>query len=170
MLAAVVAVATLLDEAGVPWLLSGSAGRALLGFSRRPGDVDIEVPVPSIHDAARALGAAARFDESGGRSGWRAAAMIRGVDVDLFAGLTIARADGRSPLGHEFSQQERFALTCSLAGRAIRVAPVEEQVAGAIAGADWERLAKVVAGAPADFRLRRGYLERRLAVSESAAS
>lgn len=170
MLAAVVAVAARLEAIAVPWLVSGSTGRALLGFARRPHDVDVEVPEESIHDAARALGAVAALDEGRGSSGWRAAARVRGVEIDLFAGLTIARADGSPGLNPDFARQERFAVPCRVSGWLIRVAPVEEQVAGAIAAADWERLAKIVAGAPAEFRLRPAYLERRLAVAASAAS
>jgi hypothetical protein len=132
--------------------------------------VDVEVPEASIQVAARALAAVATFDDGGRRSGWRAPTRIRGVEVDLFAGLTITRADGSPALPPDFAQQELFAVPYRLSGRMIRVAPMEEQVAGAIAAADWERLAKIVAGAPADFRLRPAYVERRLAAAVSAAS
>lgn len=170
MLSAVLAVAARLDGAGVPWLLSGSAGRALVGFSRRPRDVDVEVPEGSIDRAARALGVVPAFQEGGGRSGWRAAACVRGVEVDLTAGLTVTRVDGRPPLRADFALEEEFAHTLTLARRPIRVAPVEEQVVAAIVSADWPRLARTVEGAPAGFHLRPDYLERRLAAAASAAS
>jgi hypothetical protein len=170
MLAAILVTSSRLDDAGVPWLLSGGAGRALLGFSRRPRDVDIEVPGAHIAHAGRALGVTPAFDDRGGREGWRAAARIRGIDVDLFAGLTVVRSDGRPPLGPDFALQEEFAVERSIAGRRVRVAPVEEQVAAAIVSADWARLSRITCGAPGDFRLRPAYLERRLGAMESAAS
>lgn len=164
------AVAVRLDGAGVPWLLSGSAGRALLGFSRRPRDVDVEVPEEAMDRAARALGVVPAFQEGGGRRGWRAMAHLRGVEVDLTAGLTVTRADGRPPLRAHFALEEEFAHAVVLARQEIRVAPVEEQVVAAIVSADWPRLARTVEGAPAGFRLRPDYLERRLAAAASAAS
>jgi hypothetical protein len=170
VLAAVLAVAARLDAAGVPWLLTGSAGRALLGFARRPRDVDVEVEEARMEEASRALGVAPAYEDGSGRAGWRAVAEIRGVEVDLTAGLQVTRADGRPPLCADFALEEGWAHTVLVAGRPIRVAPVEEQIALAIAGADWARLARVAAGAPEGFRLRPAYLERRLSAAASAAS
>jgi len=170
VLSAALAVAVRLAAVDVPWLLSGSAGRAFLGFSRRPRDVDVEVPEESIHRAARALGATPAFREDTGRSGWRATTSVRGVEVDLSAGLTVARVDGRPPLRADFELEEEFASAVALAGRTIRIAPVEEQMAVAIVSADWARLARTVAGAPAGFRPRPAYFERRLAAAPRAAS
>jgi hypothetical protein len=170
MLAAILVTSIRLDGAGVPWLLSGSAGRALLGFGRRPRDVDIEVPETEIARAGHALGVTPRFEDGDRRAGWRAAACIRGVEVDLFAGLTVVRSDGRPPLRPDFALQEKFAAERVIAGRRVRISPVEEQVAAAVVTADWARLTRIADGAPEGFSLRPAYLERRLGAKERAAS
>jgi hypothetical protein len=153
----------------VPFLVGGGTARALLGFAHRPRDVDVEVPEERLPDAARALGTDARWVEGAGRAGWRATAHVRGVEVDLTAGLVVAR-DGAPPLAADFALEHAWGAWVTVAGRRLRVAPPEEQVATAVAARDWARLARATAGAPPGLRLRAAYLEARLAASESAAS
>lgn len=170
MLTALGVVASRLDDAGVRWLVSGGVGRVLMGFARRPHDLDIEVADADMSRAGAALGLVPIFEEGGGRAGRRAATHIRGVPVDLFSGLVVARADGHAPLVADFALQEEFAAQRAVVGRTVRVAPVEEQMAVAMVSADWDRLGRTVAGAPPGFRLRPAYFERRLSAADNAAS
>jgi hypothetical protein len=168
ILAAVVAVAARLDAAGIPWLLGGSAGRAALGFRRRPRDVDVEVRAEQAAAAAAALGAALARADDGTRSAWRASTTLAGVEVDLSAGLTVERPGGRPPLAADFDLERAFARPVLLAGRHVWVAPPEEPLAVAIAAGDWGRFVRALEGAPRGLGLRASYLERRLAAAARA--
>lgn len=162
-LAALIAVADRLDGAGVPWLLAGGAGRALLGASHRPADVDVEVAAEHGEPAARALGFTLARDSGGGVTSQRAGGTVAGVEVDLSAGLTL---DGR--LDADWALQWAWAVPCRAAGRTILVSPVEEALARAIVRGNWPRIAKLAAGGgPAP---RPGYLARRLSAVSSSAT
>jgi hypothetical protein len=164
-LAALAAVSARLERAGVEWLLTGSAARALAGFSRRPADLDLECAAADALAAAAALGLVLALDRGGGGRSLRAAGEIRGVGVDLSADLALAGAGGR--LAPDFALQRAFAGEALVAGRRIPLAPVEEALARALVRGDGERLARLAAEAPAGLLLRMDYLGRRLAEVEA---
>lgn len=167
--AALVAVALRLDGAGVPWLLAGSAARALGGAAVRPGDLDVEVDGADADRAGAALGVALREEAGGGRRSLRGRAVLAGVEVDITAGLEVGGPGGR--LAPDFGLQRAWAGGALVAGARVALAPAEEQVARALVAADWPALARIAAqaaagGAPPP---RAGYLARRLASAARAA-
>jgi hypothetical protein len=170
-LAALLAAADRLDRAGVDWLLAGSAARALLGLAARPADLDLEVPGEGAPAAAAALSLVLSRDAGGGRASWRGRCRIAGVEVDLTGDLEVRGPGGR--LAPDFALQRAWAHTREVAGRRIRLAPVEEAVARAVVLADWRALARV-AGEARDGRepvaLRTAYLSRRLSSATASAA
>jgi hypothetical protein len=156
-----VAISDRLARADVAWLLSGSAGRRLLGASVRPRDIDLEVAMDVAERAAAALGLTGATESSGGWTSWRAVGVIAGVDVDLSAGVTVTGPGGR--LGADLDGQWAASVAVGVARRTIHVAPPEEMLARAIvadAPARTEKLAGVV---------RTDYLSSRLRAARAAA-
>jgi len=170
-LAALLAVAARLDAAGVEWLLAGGAARALLGFAARPADLDLETSRRDAAAAAAALGLALADDVGGGRASLRGRGRVAGVEVDLSGDLEVAGPGGR--LAPDLALQRAWAHPREVAGRRMRLAPVEEAVARAIVLADWDTLARVAAqaregrGAAA---LRPAYLSARLSSAAASAA
>jgi hypothetical protein len=160
-------VADRLAAAGVPWVVTGSAGRALLGAPVRPGDVDLEVAEADVHAAAAALGAVAGPSSGGGRSSVRAGTVIAGTQVDLSAGLTVEGPQLRLPDG--FALMARWALPATAAGRRVLVAPPEEALVRALVGGDPARLARAAA-APGLPPVRAAYVAERLRSASSTAA
>jgi hypothetical protein len=170
-LAALLAVAARLDRAGVDWLLAGSAARALLGFAARPADLDLETSRDDAPAAAAALGLDLADDAGGGRASLRGRGRVAGVAVDLSGDLEVAGPGGR--LAPDAALQRAWAHPREVAGRTIRLAPVEETLARAIVLADWGTLARVAAQAreaPGAVALRPAYLSARLSSATASAA
>ena len=167
VLAALCAVADRLAAAGVPWVLTGSAGRALLGAPVRPGDVDLEVAEADAHRAAAALGTAAARSSGGGRSSVRAGARLANVEVDLSAGFTVEGPELRLPDG--FALMARWAVPAAAAGRRIAVAPPEEALVRGLVLGDQAALARL-AGTPGLPPPRAAYVAERLRSASSTAA
>ena len=166
-LAAICAVADRLAAAGVPWVLTGSAGRALLGAPARPGDIDLEVAEGDAARAAAALGTTAAPASGGGRSSFRAAARFAGMEVDVSAGFTIEGPDLRLPDG--FDVMRRWAIPAAAAGRPVLVAPPEEALVRRLVQGDPAGLARL-AGVPGLPPPRAAYeAERQRSASSTAA-
>jgi len=166
LLAALAAVAARLEDAGVEWLLAGSAGRRLLGFSARPGDLDVETGDDRAEAAATALGISLGFEQAGGRSSLRARGAVAGVPIDLSAGLRVEGPGGR--LTPDFGAQRTWSSALETAGRRILVAPPEEALVRALVGADWALVGRLAAAAPAGWAPRPAYLGMRLAAVNAA--
>jgi hypothetical protein len=166
-LAALCAVADRLAAAGVPWVLTGSAGRALLGAPVRPGDIDLEVAERDATRAAAALGTSAAPSSGGGRSSLRAAARFAGVEVDVSAAFTLEGPELRLPDG--FALMCRWALPVTAAGRAVLVAPPEEALVRRLVQGDGAGLARLgaVPGLPPP---RAAYVAERLRSASSTAA
>ncbi|HMO00492.1 MAG TPA: hypothetical protein PKD59_13855 [Miltoncostaeaceae bacterium] len=166
-LAAVCAVADRLAAAGVPWLLTGSAGRALLGAAARPADVDLEVAEGDAERAAAALGTAAAPASGGGRSSLRASAVLAGVEVDLSAGFAMEGPELRLPDG--YALMAAWALPATAAGRRILVAPPEETLVRRLVAGDRAGAARLEA-TPGLPPLRAAYVAERLRSASSTAT
>jgi hypothetical protein len=170
-LAALCAVADVLARARVRWLLTGSAGRALLGSPTRPGDIDLEVDPHHAAAAAAVLGVQLSPAEGGGRRSLRASALRAGVEVDVTCDLAVEAPGGL--LVPDFELMWSRAHTAVAAGREIRVAPLEEQLCRAILLGDWAAVAKVAAAAgraPGGIRLDPGYVAARLSSATASAT
>jgi hypothetical protein len=166
-LAAVCAVADRLAAAGVPWVLTGSAGRALLGAPARPGDIDLEVAEADAARAAAALGTSAAPASGGGRSSLRAAARLAGMEVDVSAGLVVEGPELRLPDG--FALMRRWALPVTAAGRTVPVAPPEEALVRRLVQGDAAGLARLAA-VPGMPPPRAAYVAERLRSASSTAA
>jgi len=157
------AVAMRLATACVPWVLAGSAARALEGATRRPRDLDIEVSLADAERAGSALGCEMTAASGGGWSSLRATRVLAGVEIDLCAGITVAGPEWR--LEPDDATVVAWARTVRVAGHRIVLAPSEETLARAIVAADWARLEKLAAGGgPAP---RPDYVARRLAAAKA---
>ena len=168
-LAALCAVADAL--AGLRWLLGGSAGRALAGCPVRPRDIDLEVDPRDGAAAAAALGVTLREAAGAGRSSRRATALRAGVEVDLTCDLAIDAPGGR--LAPDFALMWERAHQVVVAGRALRVAPLEESACRAIVLGDWAGVAKIAgqaARAPGGIRLDAAYVAARLSSATASAT
>lgn len=164
LLAALLAVASRLDLAGVEWLLAGGAGRALLGFAGRPNDLDLEISPHSEPAAPDALGLRMRYEEGGGRASWRAQGRFAGAALDLTSELEVRGHGGL--LRPDFTLQRTWAHSREIGGHRVWLAPVEETVARALVEGDWGTLGRVAqegAGAARPTPLRPAYLALRLA-------
>lgn len=139
-LAALAAAAARLDAAGVPWLLAGSAGRALLGHPARPADIDIEIG-PGAAAVERALAVRFRRSRGAGRDSLRAATRLAGVEVDVTCDLAVEGPTHR--LEPDFALQRGWARPIGLGGRSIWIAPPEEGIARALVLSDWASLARI---------------------------
>lgn len=167
ILAAIVAVADRLDAAGVEWLLTGGAARALLGAARRPADVDLEVDAPDIGRAAAALGfSGVRREEGGGVASLRAGGRLAGVELDVSADVAVRGPAGA--LAPDWALQRRWSIPLSAAGRSLLAAPPEEMLVRALVREDRRRAAKLLDGdGPAP---RAAYLAARLSAAISSAT
>jgi hypothetical protein len=165
VLAALAAVADRLAAAGVPWLVTGSAGRALLGAPVRPGDVDLEVAAADVRRAAAALGMVAAPSAGGGGSSVRGATRVAGTEVDLSAAFVVEGRDLRLPDG--FDLMLRWAVPAAAAGRRVLVAPPEEHLVRGLVQGDGAAVAHAVAGVPP---LRAAYVAERLRSASSTAA
>ncbi len=160
-------VAQRLEAAGVEWLLAGSAGRRLLGFTARPHDLDLEAGEDGAEAGARALGFELGYDTDGGRASWRARGEVAGVPVDLTGELRVQGPVSR--LEPDFGLQRTWAEAVEAAGHRLLLAPPEEAIARALVGADWDLMARIAAAAPPDWSPRPAYLAMRLVAAARAA-
>jgi hypothetical protein len=157
------AVSARLARAEVPWMLGGSSARALEGASPRPRDLDIEVAAEHAARAARALGCSLGADADRGWSSVRAIRTLRGVEIDLSAGIVVTglgwRLDPDQALSAEWSR------TVVVGGDPVVLVPPEEALVRALVAGDWSRLSKLVAaGGPTR---RPAYMVRRLAAARA---
>ena len=152
-------IATRLEAADVAWSLTGSAARLLIGGSRDPRDLDIEVAVRDAERAAAALGCELVTDDGAAWSSLRGRCEILGVEVDLSAGVIAAGAEW--VLEPDEALAETWSRATSVDGRMIRIAPPEEQLVRAIVAGDWARIAKLAEGGGPPPRP--AYIFRRLA-------
>lgn len=166
LLAALVAVSARLDRAGVPFVVAGGAGRALLGCARRPGDLDLEVAGAHAGAAGEALGLVMRPASGRGRSGLRAAGSVAGVELDLTADLEV-RGTGWV-LAPGWEAQWAAAAAVAAGGRVVRAQPLGEQIARALVLGDAAALAKAAAGWPGPLPETAPYLSARLASASAA--
>jgi hypothetical protein len=167
-LAALRAVDDLFAREKVEWLLAGSAGRALLGWSARPDDLDIEVHPADDLRASRALGVDLSEERTpNGIVSLRARTAVSGVEVDVTSAMSVEGPDATLPF--DFAAQVEASHTVELGGRAVRVAPPEEAFARAIVLADWERLARLAAQA-GEATIRPAYVVRRLSSAAATAA
>jgi hypothetical protein len=157
-------IAARLEAADVPWSLTGSTARVLMGASRDPGDLDIEVAVRDAERAGAALGCALVIDDGAAWSSLRGSCEIQGVEVDVCAGVIVAGAEW--VLEPDEALAETWSRVTSVDGRMIRIAPPEEQLVRAIVAGDWARIAKLAdGGGPPP---RPAYVFRRLASARAA--
>jgi hypothetical protein len=169
-LAALVAVADRLAEAGAEWLLAGSAGRALQGFAVRPEDLDLEVPPRDAGAAAEALGVELRREAGGGRTSARAQTIVARSRIDLTCDLEVEGPGGR--LAADFDRQLAWAAPVGVAGRTVLLAPAEETLARALVLGDWEALERLSREAAAGTAgpARPAYLAWRLSSARASAA
>ncbi|MFN8110889.1 MAG: hypothetical protein U0Y82_13750 [Thermoleophilia bacterium] len=152
-------VAGALTGRGVRWALTGSAAAALLGATRPPRDLDLEVAVADMAEAAEALGMQFVLQDDGVIAGHRAVAVRGGVEVDISAGVTVTGMHGR--LTPDDGALTTAARTVMVDGVPIPCRAPEESLARALVAGDWARVAKIAArGGPPP---RAGYLASRLA-------
>lgn len=166
-LAAICAVADRLAAADVAWVLTGSAGRALLGAAARPNDIDLEVAEADVPRAAVALGAVAAPASGGGRSSLRAAGVVAGMEVDVTGGFVLEGPELRLPDG--FALQRGWAVEVRLAGRPVAVSPPEETLVRRLVAGDLEGVARLAA-TPGLPPLRAAYVAERLRSASSTAA
>jgi hypothetical protein len=159
LLSALLAAAARLDAADVPWALAGSSARALLGSTRVPRDIDIEVAARDADRAGAALGCALVQEDTPTWSSVRGYCRIGDVEIDICAGVVVAGADWA--LEPDDALAETWSHIVEVGGTTIRVAPPEELLVRAIVAGDWNRLAKLADGGGAPPRP--AYLFRRLA-------
>ena len=87
-------------------------------------------------------------------------------DVDLTGGLTVCGPGG--VLAHDFPLLRRVARSINVAGHAVPVAPLEEQIARATVLADAGRLERIAREAPSAYTRDETYLALRLAAASAA--
>lgn len=164
MLAALAAIATRLDAAGVRWRVAGSTGRLLLGHPVRPGDVDVEVTRTDAGRAAAALGLDGPTHQTGG--GWsshRAGGAIGGVPVDLSGGMEITGPGGL------LRADDAATVSVAFCGYVVQVVAPGESVARAVVAGDAEREVRARAAIrPVDTDALH-YAQSRIAAAMSAA-
>jgi hypothetical protein len=159
--AALAAVAERLDGAGVDWVVSGSAGLALAGFAIVPRDLDIEVEADDAPAAAAAVGLVAARETDARVSSVRARGAWDGVELDITGGLEFHGPGGN--LLADFRILLVSSTAVDVAGRTVRVAPVEEHIARSIVAGDAARLDRLADGRPKGYLVNEVYLSRRLA-------
>ena len=161
---ALVEVASRFDAAAVAWSLTGSAARMLLGGSRDPRDLDIEIALRDAERAGSALGCTLAVEDGAAWSSLRGQCDILGVAVDVSAGVIVAGSEWL--LEPDEALEETWSRVTSVDGRVIRVAPPEELLVRAIVAGDWARIAKLAdGGGPPP---RPAYIFRRLASARAA--
>jgi hypothetical protein len=157
--AAVSEVARRLGAAGVDWVLSGSAARALAGADAIPNDLDLEIVPEDAHRAGAALGCTLGVDEGGAWSSLRGRCRIEGVEVDVSAAIAVIGPEWG--LGPDDALVRAWSRSVTVGGYPVVLAPVEEQLVRALVAGDWGRIAKIAAaGGPPP---RPAYVFRRLA-------
>lgn len=166
-LAALAAVADRLAAAGVDWVLTGSAGRALLGAPGRPNDIDLEVAEADVARAAGAFGASPARSSGGGRSSLRATGAVAGMVVDVTGGFVLEGPELRLPDG--FALQRAWAAEVTVAGRRVAVSPPEETLVRRLVAGDREGVARLAA-TPGLPPLRAAYVADRLRSASSTAA
>lgn len=153
-------IADRLADAGVSWLLAGSAMRALRGFDVIPADLDLEVAGPEAGGAAEALGLTAPQTDSDARvTSLRTTGRLAGADVDLSADLTCHGPGGT--LTADFAAQRRRADTAPVDGRVVPLAPLEEAIARAEVLDPVGGRARLLRGAPPDLAPDEDWIRRR---------
>ncbi|MCC6833107.1 MAG: hypothetical protein IT200_17375 [Thermoleophilia bacterium] len=157
-------VAANLDAAGVTWIVSGSTARRLLGASREPRDLDLEVAVGHAEAAAAALGFALPPAAGGGVSSRRGGGRVGGVEVDVSAGVEVRGPGG--VLTRDDAGLRDGVIPVLLGGRTVWCGAPEEGLVRALVSGDWERLAKIASGGGPPPRL--DYVARRLAAAIAA--
>lgn len=136
----------------------------LLGGSRVPRDLDIEVALRDAERAGAALGCALHMDDGAAWSSLRGQCEILGVEVDVSAGVIVAGSEWL--LEPDEALEETWSRVTAVDGRVIRLAPPEELLVRAIVAGDWARIAKLAdGGGPPP---RPAYIFRRLASARAA--
>jgi hypothetical protein len=141
--ACLVAVRARLDPAGVRFLVAGGTARALLGARARPADLDLEVAAADAAGAAALLGLPPpRHRAGGGFASTRAGGRLRGVRIDLSAGVTVD-GEGRGRLADAFTANWHTGPRALVAGHEVRLLTLEEQVARLSVAGDEARLTRL---------------------------
>ena len=120
---------------------------------------------------AASLGVELRPAQGGGRRSRRGLAVRAGVEVDVTCDFAIDAPGGR--LTPDFALMWERAHPVVIAGRAIRVAPLEEAVCRGLVLGDWAGLARIAAEAaraPDGIRLDAGYVSSRLSPARVSAA
>lgn len=151
-----------LDAAGIAWVLTGSAMRALRGFDVLPADLDLEVAAEDVAAAGAILGLPPVARESDDAvSSLRSRGHVRGAEIDLSADLTVTGSGGT--VAADFAGQRQSAGAVAVAGRQIPLSPLEESIARADARAPRHGRERLLAGAPPDLEIDEEWVRRRIA-------
>lgn len=151
-------VAARLDAAGVRWVLTGSAGRRLLGGVREPRDLDLEVAVADVPATEAALGVRFAPQQGGGVRSLRAGCVMDGVEVDCSAGVVVEGPSG--VLERPDAVLRDGVRMVPFGDRRVPCGAPEETIVRALLRGDWARLAKVAGDAGHPPRL--SYVSERL--------
>ena len=149
-----------LDEADVPWVVTGSTARALSGFAVQPRDLDIEVPAAAMDAAASLLGLTVTDVRDAQARSRRGAGTAGPVPVDVSAGLVLMGPAGVLP--PDFDLMASFATAVDIGGRTVPVMPLEEQIVRILITGDESRRRRFVEEAPDGFVPRDDYVSARL--------
>lgn len=164
--AVLVQLARRLDGAGIPWVVTGSTGRALLGFDEAPDEIDAEMPESAVPEAARLTGLTLRHDVDEHVSSVRAQGTVNGVGLDLCGGYTLHGPGGN--LHADFPLMREYAATVDLGPCTVLVAPVEEQIARSVVAGAELRLESIADHRPDGYRVNEFYLSVRLAAASAS--
>lgn len=159
--AGLVAVADILAEPGIRWLLVAGAARTLRGAETAPSDLDIEVAGADADAGAERLGLTLGDVPGAMVSSRRAHGLIAGAPVDLSADLVVRGPTGT--LAPDFERQWAAGESLRISRRVIRLGPIEEELARAVVAGAPDRALKILAGPDAELLLRSDYLAARLA-------
>ena len=154
-------VAERLDDAGLDWVVSGSAALALAGFAIEPQDLDIEVATFDAPAAAAAVGLVAARETDANVSSVRAQGAWETVPIDITGGLEFHGPGGN--LHTDFRLMLMSSRPVDVGGIIVRIAPPEEHIARSIVAADPVRLERLAGARPDGYVVDQTYLSLRLA-------
>ncbi|MFN8121185.1 MAG: hypothetical protein U0237_02015 [Thermoleophilia bacterium] len=126
------------------WVVTGSTARRLLGASREPRDLDLEVAEDHADAAAAALGIGLPPAAGGGVSSRRGGGEVGGVEVDVSAGVEVRGPGG--VLARTGDALRDGAVPVRLGGRTVWCGAPEEGLVRALVAGDWARLEKIASG------------------------
>lgn len=155
-----------LHDGGIPWVVTGSTGRALLGFDETPDEIDAEMPESAVPAAARLTGLALRRDADAHVSSIRAQGTVHGIGLDLCGGYTLHGPGGN--LHADFPLMREYATPVDLGGCTVLVAPIEEQIARSVVAGAELRLDRIADHRPEGYRVNELYLSLRLAAASAS--